>query len=390
MKYFLWLLRIVIGVLFIFSGIVKANDPLGLVYKMNEFYEVLQASCTEHHWTMLASFMGFMDHYALISSIIMIALEIVCGVAILVGFSSRFFTALLLLLNVFFLYLTWYALYSGKIKECGCFGACIKISPEATFYKDIVLTVLSLILFIYRKRITSLFSKPMSMAIFILSVVFSVGIQWWALEHLPFNDCMPYKPGNNILEKMQPGPDYQPAVIESIFIYEKNGEKKEFTIQNYPWQDSTWKFVDRKDKTVKEATGEPEIHDFILTDSNNVDQTRAILTAKGYTLFWMVREPDKAHMDNVEKLKSLIDKATQLHLPFYALSSSNYEDANKFLFKWGIKLPPYSLDGTASKTAMRSNPGLMLIKEGTVVQKWSYKDYPSDINIVNDKVEFKK
>ncbi len=389
MKYFLWLLRIILGVLFIFSGLVKANDPMGLVYKMDEFFEVMQSSLKESNWNTLADFMGFMSHYSFEFSVTMIAFEIVCGVAVLAGYAFRLFSILLLLLNIFFTFLTGYALYSGKIKECGCFGACIPLSPEATFYKDVVLTIMSVIVWLYRSRITSIFSRHISTSVFILSVVFASAVQWWALEHLPFVDCIGYKPGNNILQKMQPGPDFKPAVIESIFIYEKNGEKKEFTMDNYPWQDSTWKFVDRKDKIVKEATGEPEIHDFILNDSNNTDQTQAILSAKGYTLFWMVREQKKAHMDNVDKLRKLVGKAAELHIPFYALSSSNYEEANEFLFKWDIKLPPYALDGTASKTAMRSNPGLMLLKDGVVVKKWSYRDYPSDMTMNNGVLEMK-
>ncbi len=369
MKYFLWLLRIILGLLFIFSGVVKANDPLGLVYKMNEFFDVLN--------------MAFMQPYSFVFSVAMIAFEIVCGVAVLVGYSFRFFSTLLLLLNLFFTFLTGYALYSGKVKECGCFGACIPLSPHATFYKDVVLTIMSIIVFIYRSRVTSIFNRHLSTAVFILSVVFASAIQWWSLEHLPFNDCMPYKPGNNILQKMTPGPDYHPAVIESIFIYEKNGEKKEFTMQNYPWQDTTWKFVDRKDKVIKEATGEPELHDFVLTDSAGTDQTQAVLTYKGYTFFWFIREFDKAHMDNLDKLLKLAAKAKELHIPFYALCSADKESSAAFLKKINLDVTFFSLDHTASKTALRTNPGLMLIKDGTVVQKWSYRDYPSDMSADN-------
>lgn len=375
MKYFLWLLRIILGVLFIFSGVVKANDPMGLAYKMNEFFDVLH--------------MSFMEPYSFVFSVTMIAFEIVCGVAVLVGYSFRFFSTMLLLLNIFFTFLTGYALFSGKIKECGCFGACIPLSPHATFYKDIVLTIMSIIVFVYRGRVSSIFNRHVSTAIFILSVVFASFIQWWALEHLPFHDCMPYKPGNNILEKMKPGPDYHPAVIESVFIYEKDGVKKEFDMKNYPWQDTTWKFVDRKDKVIKEATGEPELHDFVLTDSNSNDQTQAVLTNKGYTFFWFIREFDKAHLDNLDKLKHLAAKAAELHIPFYALCSSDPESSMAFLKKIGLNVTFFSLDHTASKTAIRTNPGLMLINEGTVVQKWSYRDYPSDMSLDNGKLSTK-
>ena len=375
MKYFLWTLRIVIGVLFIFSGIVKANDPMGLVYKMDEFFEVLH--------------LGFMSSFSFAFSVTMIGFEILCGVAVLLGYSFRIFATLLLLLNMLFTFLTAYALFSGKVKECGCFGACIKISNEATFYKDVVLLAIALVLFVYRKRIHGLFGGYVNTSIIILTAVFAAGIQWWSLQHLPFNDCMPYKPGNNLLQKMQPGADYKPAVITSMFIYEKNGQKKEFTVENYPWQDSTWKFVDRKDKTISEAVGEPEVHDFILNDSDGNDRTKEILSTPGYTFFWFVRELDNAHTDNMDKLSHLIDKANSLHIPFYALGSAEKESAMAYLKKWNLRVPFCSLDYTASKTAMRSNPGLMLLKDGTVVQKWSYRDYPSDVALDNGKIDLK-
>src|ERR1043165_1057155 len=131
MKYILWLFRIVVGLLFIFSGMVKANDPLGLTYKMNEFFEV---------WGM-----SFMLDFSLAMSVMMICFEVISGVAMIVGNKFKIYVTLLLLLNVFFTFLTGYALYSGKIKECGCFGACIPLSPHATFYKDVLLTIMSIV-----------------------------------------------------------------------------------------------------------------------------------------------------------------------------------------------------------------------------------------------------
>jgi hypothetical protein len=249
---------------------------------------------------------------------------------------------------------------------------------------------MALVLWAYRKQITGLFNKHVNTAIMILSVAFAAGIQWWDLEHLPFHDCMPYKAGYNLWEKMQPGKDYKPAVIKSVFIYEKNGEKKEFSMENYPWQDSTWKFVDRKDKVMSEATGEPEIHDFILIDSNNNDQTQQILTAKGYTFFWLIREFDKADMSNIDKLQHLAAKAAELHVPFYILCSNDKESSKAFLQKWNLaNVPSLSLDGTASKTAIRTNPGLMLLNDGVVVNKWSYRDYPAEMALYNGKLDLK-
>jgi len=189
---------------------------------------------------------------------------------------------------------------------------------------------------------------------------------------------------------MQPGPDYKPAEIESVFIYEKNGQKKEFSTTTIPWQDSTWKYVDRKDKTIKEATGEPEIHDFILTDSDKNDQTKAVLTAQGYTIFWFVRNPQGPHLEKLDQISKLAAKARELHIPFYCLCSADMETSMAFMKKIGMaNIPVFTLDGTASKTAMRTDPGLMVIKDGLVVQKWSYRDYPQDMTLNNGKLDIK-
>lgn len=369
MKYVIWILRIVVGVLFIFSGIVKANDPLGLTYKMNEFFEV---------WNM-----NYMTNYTLALSIAMIGFEIIAGVAMLVGNYFRLYITLLLLLNIFYTFLTYYALYSGKIKECGCFGDCIKISNTATFYKDVVLTIMTLVLYIFRYRVFPVFHKTaVNFWIVFASAVFAFGSQWWTLHHLPVHDCLPYKVGNNLLEKMKPAPNATPAVYSSALVYEKNGIKKEFTTENYPWQDSTWTYVETKTTLIKEATGEAEIHDFILTDSAGTDRTEEVLNTKGYVFFWFLREPEKASTENMEKLHALINRAAELHVPFYGLCSAGRDLCQTYQEAYNMKNVPFLiLDGTASKTAMRTNPGLMLLKDGVVVKKWSYLDYPSFLNL---------
>ncbi len=369
MKIILWIVRIAVGLLFIFSGVVKANDPLGLTYKMNEFFEV---------WGMT-----FMLKYSLGLSIAMIGFEIISGVAMIVGNWFRLYAALLLILNIFFTFLTGYVLYSGKIKECGCFGDCIKISNTATFNKDLVLTALVLFLNIFRYRVFPLFNKSwINAAIVGAAAVFAFGFQWWVLHHLPYHDCLPYKVGNNIWEKMQPAPNATEAVYSTTFVYEKNGVKQNFTAENYPWKDPSWKFVSSESVEVKPATGLSEIHDFSLTDSNNNDQTKAILTAKGYTFIWFLREPEKAHIDNMDVLRSLMDQAVAMKIPFYVACSAGRDICITYQEAWNMKHIPFmTLDVTVSKTVMRTNPGLMLLKDGVVMNKWSYMDYPKALQL---------
>jgi hypothetical protein len=209
------------------------------------------------------------------------------------------------------------------------------------------------------------------------------------LEHLPYIDCLPYKVGYNLWQKMQVPPGAIPDKYESVLIYEKDGVKKEFTMQNYPWQDSTWKFVDRIDKLVQKGNAEPEIKDFSLTDYSGGDHTQEILTAKGYQFLWFLKDPKTASADNMDVLHGLIKQAQQLGIPFYVVCSANKEDAEAFQKQWDLmNIDFLVLDGTVEKTAMRSNPGLMLLNNGFVEQKWSYRDYPKTISLNNGKLTY--
>ncbi|MCW3465610.1 BT_3928 family protein [Chitinophaga nivalis] len=360
MKLILNLLRIIVGVLFIFSGLIKANDPLGLSYKMEEFFEVL-------HLT-------FLSPYSLAFSVIMNAFEIIAGVAVLVGYRMRIFSGLLLLLILFFTFLTGYALFSGTIRECGCFGDCIKLTAVETFWKDVILLVMILVIFYSRRRIQPLF-KGVGI-VMLLTTVVSFGIQWYTLKHLPFFDCLPYKVGNNIPEKMKLPPGATPDVYEMMFIYEKDGVKKEFTADNYPWSDSTWTFVDRKDKLVKKGNAEPAIKDFILTDLDGVNQTQAILAEEKPVYLFLVLNTDKAGSGWEEKIKALQQQWKDGKVLIYGVTASTKDAVAAFSQKTGLTFPFVQMDGVAIKTAGRSNPCLLLLEQGTIKGKWHYNDIP--------------
>src|SRR5690349_10039093 len=185
MRILLTITRIIVGVLFIFSGLVKANDPLGLSYKMQEFFEVWG-------WS-------FLDNYTLTFSVAMIAFEIIAGVAVLVGWQMKLFSWLLLLLIIFFTFLTGYALFSGKIRECGCFGDCIPLTADQSFMKDLLLLVLIAFIFWQQNSIEPAFNKLYSIVTLFFAAIFSFAFQWYVLLHLPVKDCLPYRIGNNII-----------------------------------------------------------------------------------------------------------------------------------------------------------------------------------------------
>jgi uncharacterized membrane protein YphA (DoxX/SURF4 family) len=383
MKYLIWLCRIVLGGLFIFSGVVKANDPMGLAYKMNEIFDV---------WGMSG-----LAHMSEALSIGMIAFEIIGGVAVIVGNSFRAYIAVMLLLNIFYTFLTYYIWTSGKVKECGCFGDCLKISNAETFYKDVILTSINLFLWIFRYRVFPIFKTAKYNAIIVwVAVVFAFGFQWYTLKFLPVHDCLPYRVGNNLWEKMQPGPDAQAAVYETKLTYEKNGVKKEFTEEEFNkqkiWEDPAWKFDTSTSVLIKEATGQPEIpRDFALSGLTGADSTEKVLKAKGYTFLWFVREPEKDEVKkNMDRIKNIIAKAGPMNVKFYVLCTAGPDLCKTYQEVWGMKDVTFlTLDGTVSKTAIRTNPGLMLLNDGTVEGKWSYMNYPKDIVLENGKLNCK-
>lgn len=362
MKLLLNLLRILVGVLFIFSGLIKANDPLGLSYKMDEFFEVL-------HLT-------FLSPFSLVYSVTMNTFEIVAGVAVLLGYRMRIFSVLLLLLISLFTFLTAYALFSGTIRECGCFGDCIKLSATETFWKDVALFVMILVIFIYRKRIQPLWGDKSSNALMIASLAGALGLQWYTLEHLPIVDCLGYKVGNNIPEKMKLPPGATPDVFETVLIYKKDGKEKEFTADNYPWSDSTWVFVDRKDKLIKEGSGEPPVKDFILTDMDGVNQTQAILSEAQPVYLFLVQNVNKAGRGWDKKMQALQQQFKEGKIYIYGVTASSKEDIAAFSKEHGLQFPFVQMDGTAIKTAGRSNPCLILLEKGTIKGKWHYNDIP--------------
>src|SRR5262245_31023124 len=256
MKTTLNTVRILVGCLFIFSGLVKANDPLGLSYKMKEFFEKWNEGIEQGSLFLkdiLINFFQFLHDHSLSLSVFMIAFEIIAGVALLLGWRMRIFSWLLLLLIVFFTFLTGYAFYSGKFTNCGCFGDCIPITPKTSFLKDIALTVLIIFLFKYRKQIRPYFSSNTNFGIMAAVTVLSFGLQWYVLNYLPLVDCLPFKRGNNISEKMKPPPGAVQDSFAIRFVYERGGKQLEFSPTELPADLNTYTFKDRVDKLIRKG-----------------------------------------------------------------------------------------------------------------------------------------
>ena len=364
MKIIVNISRIIVGILFIFSGLIKANDPLGLTYKMQEFFEVWGTSFPSLH-----SLMMFLNDYALAFSIITITLEVVVGVALLLGWATRFFSWLLLLLIIFFTFLTGYAVLSGKIRECGCFGNCIPLTAMQSFIKDLVLCVLILLIFFGARYIRPIFRGGMNFIVLCVTILLVVGLQWYVLVRLPVFDCLPFKKGNNILELRKMPADAVQDKMEFKFVYEKNGEKKEFGAAELP--DSSWTFVSRKDIVVEKGkNNEPPIKDFFLNTLSGTDSTDAILNNPGEYYLFMIRDLAKHDYKWVDNFKKFYSDAKQKNRPVIVIASQATAAQQFFNVKNNFNVPVLSCDAVALKTAARTDPALYLMKGPIIQKKW--------------------
>ena len=353
MQSFLKFLRWSVGLLFIFSGLIKANDPLGLSYKMQEFFDV---------WGM-----NFFSDYTLGLALVMNTLEIVAGIALLVKYPYKQTLWLLLGLIIFFSFLTGYALFSGKIKTCGCFGDCIPLTPQTSFIKDIILFFAIAFLLYNHKKVKC--NLSIGWGILILSIAtFGVGYgQQQVLLHLPFIDCLPYKQGKDLIVQMKIPAG---AVADSISIqmkFEKNGKEYFFDANSFPENfDSTYVFKSRKEVIIQKGNGKlAPIQDFKLYTLSGIDSTNQIFDIP--TPYVLVFAGD---IDNTIPWDTLIAQLQAKHKTVFIVTADKSNAMN--LFK---HIPVLIGDITMIKTAARVWPTIFVMNGATIMQKISYLDY---------------
>jgi uncharacterized membrane protein YphA (DoxX/SURF4 family) len=365
------IIQAIVALLFIISGLVKANDPLGLAYKMEEFFELWISSLTSGHFfarTPIISLLDFLNHHTLFLSVAMITLEIVTGVALLLGWMKKFILYLLLVLIIFFSFLTGYAYLSGKFTNCGCFGDCLPITPLTSFTKDILLLLMILFLIAGRKYIQPVLSRRAGTAIITVSLLLTLLLQWYVLKYLPLVDCLPMKKGNNISEQIKPPKNAIPSVYETRLVYRntKTGELKDMSQTEFNnskiWEDTTWKWKETKTKLITQGTDIPNLQNFSLKTLDGADSTETILNYPGYSILYFV---------NPGNNKNLFDKnywnqkATKF--PVYVISSSPADFA---MDTSQNKYHVLTTDGTVFRIAARVNPTIYLLKQGTIINKW--------------------
>lgn len=364
MKLLVNIARVLVGGLFIFSGLVKAIDPLGLAYKMQEFFDVWAGD------GFMPGMMGIFNEYALLLSIFMITLEVVLGICLLLGWRKHMVSWLLLLLMLLFTFLTSFVLFSGKIRTCGCFGDCIPLTAEQTFTKDIILLVLVILILLGRRYIKPFFTDKINVAIFLVSFFGVLWIQMYVLKHLPLKDCLPFKIGNNILELRKMPADAIPDKFDYSFVYRKAGEKKDFGVDALP--DSSWEFVERMQVLVEKGKNNvPLINDFILKTEQGTDTTEAILNQPGEYYLMFAKDFNPVTDDWYPAFTEFFSAGKY---PVY-LVTSNPQVARELFARTGNgKLTILTCDVTAIKTAARVNPTLYLMKGPVIKAKRSWRD----------------
>jgi len=359
--------RYFVGFLFIFSGLIKANDPLGLSYKMQEFFEV---------W-------GWQQFNAttLWLSISMNVLEIVAGFALIIGWQVKWVMRLLLALIVFFTFLTGYAFLSGKFKSCGCFGDCLPLSPLQSFLKDVLLALIIILLIVKQNFLAPILTtKKLWYALFTVTFL-SLGIQLYALKYLPFIDCLPYKAGNNIIEKMKIPEGAKPDSFAITFKYKRNGEIIEFDDQHFPNNfDSTYEFIERFDKLITKGNAVAPIADFGLQTTNFVDTTLSILNKDSLYIFLLVKNFDDFKNWMNKDFVALQKMASSKKVPIF-LVTADKENALKY---WQNTEQILLADYTVLKSFGRANPTLVLMKQANILSKKSFADVNTFTKNINN------
>jgi len=346
-----------LGALFIFSGLVKLNDPVGTAYKLEEYFEVFAVD--------FGSFFLYFKDAARTLSIVLSSLEVILGVALLLRWYLRQTLWVLLALLVFFAFLTFYSAAFNKVTDCGCFGDFIKLTPWVSFFKNVFLLVLWGIVFFNQRFLRHAFVQgtPGIMTMTFASAI-AIGIGVRALGHLPYFDFLPYKVGNDIGRLMKPS-----APLRYKYVMEKNGETKDFT--TYP--DSTWTY---KSMVALNPKDSPKITDFRVWNDEG-DYTPELL--RGNKLVLIIQNVDKADRDRYALINKLLNDAkdSRRNITSLIITSSSPAEFDVFRHNANFAVPFYYADATVLKSIIRSNPGFLLLKDGVVRGKYHYHDIPS-------------
>ena len=361
-----------LAALCIFSGFVKAVDPLGSFYKIQDYL------------TAFGIISWFPAYLPLLFAIVLSSAEFCVGVFLFFGVRRKIASTLALLLMSVMTPLTLYLALANPVSDCGCFGDAWVLTNWQTFGKNIVLLVAAIAVFRDRKLMFRFVTLKIEWMVSLYTLLFVFALSFYCLEYLPVLDFRPYKIGTNIKAGMEIPEGAKPSVFESRFVLEKEGRRQEFTLDNYP--DSTWTFVETR-IVLKEKGYEPPIHDFsMISLGTGEDITDSVLSDKGYAFLLVAHRIEEADDSNIDLINEIYDYSAEHGYGFYALTSSPDEEIGMWRERTGAEYPFCQMDDITLKTIIRSNPGLLLIKDGTILNKWSDNQLPDEY-VLNDSLD---
>lgn len=366
--------RTLLALTFVFSGFVKAIDPLGTTYKIEDYLKAFGGAFTE------------LMPLAEVAAVLLIGFELVLGLCMLLNVRTQWTCWLALAFYVVMLPLTLYIALENPVSDCGCFGDALVISNWATFWKNVVLMALVVVLLCTRQYIPETFVWWGELVILALAMATAAGIMGYSRTHLPMIDFRPYKVGNNIVELMEVPEGAEPDQYETTFVYERDGVEQEFTLENYPKGDSTWHFVDQKSVLVKKGY-EPKIHDFELITLNYDDITYDVLESEEPATLVVLYDLTKTDRKQLGKVTALYHQCLSQNRPFYILTGASEDAIEAFCEEVeqgneSNELTPFNhpdevfcmCDGVTLKTIVRANPGVVVVQNGVITDKYNLRN----------------
>ena len=362
-KIIVHLFRYFVGALFIFSGLIKLNDPIGFSFKLEEYFGPTVFD------------LDFLIPIVLPMAIFIVIFEVILGIFLILGYKREFTLWSLLLMIIFFTFLTWYSAYFNKVTDCGCFGDAIKLTPWESFTKDVVLLIMIAFLFVKKDLVNPIINLNLQKLIIGTSLLVCFYITYFVLNHLPILDFRAYKIGDNIIENMRLPEDAPKDIYEYEWLFSEGDEIKKY-ITNGEYPNAKGDFLTVETKLIQKGY-EPSIYDFsIEVNGNNL--TDEILSEEKL-LIYISYNLEKFSSKAIENMKFSAEKAKNNGFKIIGLTASSVEDRNIFIKTNNLSFDFYTCDETALKTVVRSNPGAIVLKAGNVVDKKHYKDF-SDLN----------
>lgn len=357
---FLWTLRVLVGGLFIFSGLIKVNDPVGTSIKLEEYFDVFSND--------IASFFFYFKPYALSIAVFLVVIEVVLGVMLILGVKSKFTVWSLAGMILFFTFLTFFSAYFNKVTDCGCFGDAIKLTPWESFYKDLILLVLIGILFLFQADLPKSAPKWATISVWLVALV-SLTLSVLAIRYLPFIDFRAYKVGVDIQQNMQPS-----SPLQYDYVMKKGEETVIF--DQYP-SDESLEFVEMR---LKNPEALPKISDFAAWNDNG-DYSEQLFV--GNKLVFLVSNFSKMDRSDLEYFDALFADLSAAPIDVVLMAAGTQEEIEQLISGRGWDAIGVQADATVVKTMIRANPGLMAIQEGTVLGKYHHNVVPGAAEILD-------